>query len=548
VHTSKQYRTAALLVCGIIALVRLVTLGIPDLVDTTEGRYAGVAQLMLERDDWVTPWIHYQGEDKPYLGKPPLHFWLLQLCFLAFGQNNFAARLPGFLSAVGITGLVGYAARVLLGTEAAIIAAGVLGSSCMMFYLGGAVVLDVTLTLGITLALVAFLVQHRGWVWRYLFFVGIGLGVLVKGPLAAVLVGGILGPWLVIQRLVLGRWPTQFTTLPWIRGVALCLAIVIPWYIWAEVRNPGFLKYFLWNENFGRYLKSDYGDVYGTGHRQPIGACFGMMILAVFPWSIILFAMAATRIKGLLSKGSAIKALTDPELLFALCWALSCPVLLLGATQYTATYLMPSVPGFALLTAACWNRQTSFTWISTTSLARILRISGIVLGLLGVIGAVILHWYGAPLISSFSGLALGLIAIWLFLRLDSKSPTLYTASAVAVLTGCIYGTASWCTNNYLSNNRSSHRVLRLVRTIAPSEATPRIGFPYYYPFSASFYSKADPELRSTSRSLKEGEVKDADVDFFVVRRRNMQKFREETGITTEVASVGQWRIVRNERR
>jgi 4-amino-4-deoxy-L-arabinose transferase-like glycosyltransferase len=184
---------------------------------------------MLERNDWVTPWINLRGVEKPYLGKPPLHFWLTQLSFMAFGQNNFAARFPGVLSALGIGVSLWIACSALLGAEAALISVAVLGSSCMLFFLGGAVVLDVTLTLGITVALVAFLTAERSRIAGYLFFAGLGLGVLVKGPLACVLAGCTIAPWVLFRRLTDKRWPTQLSKLPWVSGSLLFVAIVVPW-------------------------------------------------------------------------------------------------------------------------------------------------------------------------------------------------------------------------------------------------------------------------------------------------------------------------------
>jgi 4-amino-4-deoxy-L-arabinose transferase-like glycosyltransferase len=228
----------------------------------------------------------------------------------------------------------------------------------MLFFLGGAVVLDVTLTLGISIALLAFLLSERSRLASYLFFAGLGLGVLVKGPLACVLAGCVIAPWALLHRYTSGSWPVQLRSLPWITGSLLFLAIVVPWYIWAEIRNPGFLKYFLWNENFGRFFKKEYGDVYGTGHRQPFGAAWGMMFLATVPWSVALSALVAIKAKRFFSKNTIALIKADSLLLYGLCWTLSCPVLLLGAKQYTATYLMPSVPGFALLLGVCWQRHT----------------------------------------------------------------------------------------------------------------------------------------------------------------------------------------------
>ncbi len=543
---SKISATTRSILLGTLTLIviRLLTLAYPDLVDTTEGRYAGVAQLMLHRDDWVTPWINFHGVDKPYLGKPPLHFWLVQISFLLFGENAFAARFPSFLSAVGIGVALWISVRALLGLEAAMVSALVLGSSCMLFFLGGAVVLDVTLTLGISIALLAFLLSERSRLAGYLFFAGLGLGVLVKGPLACVLAGCTIAPWALLQRYSSGSWPTQIRKLPWVTGSALFLAIVLPWYVWAEVRNPGFLKYFLWNENFGRYLKSDYGDVYGTGHRQPFGAAWGMMFLATVPWSVALSALLFIKAKRFFSKNTIAAITQDSLLLYSLCWAVSCPVLLLGARQYTATYLMPSIPGFAFLLAICWQRGFSQGWFTDASLARILKVIGVILSFLGIIGAIISLWFVVDLPVALTTLIAALVITVGMLRSHGASASSQVLR-VAVITAFVYGAASLCFNNHLSNNRSTQQALKLVRTVIPAGTPVKLGLPYYAPFSAFFYSRAQGDTQLELVPLDEQTVATTPVDLFLVRKRNVNRLREALPNVREVESLGQWRLMRN---
>ncbi len=527
-----------------VIILRLVTLSYPDLVDTTEGRYAGVAQLMLQRDDWVTPWINLRGVDKPYLGKPPLHFWLMQISFIIFGENTFAARLPSVVSAIGIGVALWITAQALLGIEAAIVAVMVLGSSCMLFFLGGAVVLDVTLTLGITIALLAFLMTERSRLAGYLVFAGLGLGVLVKGPLACVLAGCTIAPWALLYRYTRGSWPSQFRMLPWISGSLLFLAIVLPWYLWAEVRNPGFLKYFLWNENFGRYLKTEYGDEYGSGHRQPFGACWGMMILGTVPWSLAFVALLVMKARSLFSKKVAVTAVSDSLFLYALCWTLSCPVLLLGARQYTATYLMPSIPGFAFLMAICFDRARSQRWMSESVISQTLRIIGILLGLATVVGALISLKYGAPLLLSLSTLAVAVLLLMLFVRAANTSILARTVQ-VSLLTVFVYAAASICFDNHLSGNRSTRRALGVIRSIVPVGQSVTVGLPFYVPFSAFFYTRAVQDSTIKLLPLDEDSVATTPVDLMLVRERNMSRLRQARPNIEEVARLNQWRIVRD---
>jgi 4-amino-4-deoxy-L-arabinose transferase-like glycosyltransferase len=550
--SSKQSPISSRAILAFLALfiltVRLLTLAFPDLVDTTEGRYAGVAQLMLQRNDWVTPWIHLEGVDKPYLGKPPLHFWLVQTAFIIFGENSFAARLPGVLSGLGIAIAVGVAAVNLLGWEAALVAVAVFGSSCMTFFLSGSVLLDVTLTLGLSIALVAFLLAERSKLAGYLVFAGLGLGVLVKGPLACVLAGCVVAPWALWRRIIDKSWPAQLAKLPWIAGSALFLLIVLPWYIWAEIRNPGFLKYFLWNENFGRYLKKDYGDEYGTGHRQPFGTAWGMMLLAVFPWSFILLGILATKFKSALSKTTITKLNHDSLLLFSLCWTLSCPVLLLGARQYTATYLMPSVPGFALLVAVLWARHRERALITDKTISKTLTISTALIILTWFVISLVSFWFSPNLIITVASIALGLWTAAAFVRFaranvqaEQNLGILILLSLVTVLA---YGSATLCMNNHLSKNRSSRRILQVAQRLEKDTSNLKIGFPYYYPFSAAFYAPGIFQSGVKTIHLEEGQISSSDFDILIVRARNLERLSRELPDTTEIGSDGQWRILK----
>src|SRR5512138_226349 len=68
-------------------------LGRIPLIDPDEGRYAEIPREMLERGDFITPYLNYVK----YFEKPPLHYWLNAISFGIFGENEFAARFPGAL-------------------------------------------------------------------------------------------------------------------------------------------------------------------------------------------------------------------------------------------------------------------------------------------------------------------------------------------------------------------------------------------------------------------------------------------------------------------
>lgn len=543
-HLQPSIRVAFVLL-AVLALFRLLSLPFPDLMDTTEGRYASVAKLMLDRNDWVTPWINFHGVEKPYLGKPPLHFWLIDISYLIFGQNNFSARLPSLLSGIGVALSVWIAASIVLSIEAASVSVAVLGSSCLFFFLSGAVVLDVTLTLGIAIALASFLLADRSRIAGYLFFAGLAFGVLVKGPLACVLAGFTIAPWAIAHRLTLKTWPRQLTCLPWIGGPLLFLALIIPWYWMAEIRNPGFLEYFLWNENFGRYLKKDYGDEYGTGHRQPFGTAWAMMIPSLFPWSVILpFILILARKK--LSWRGAFRALREDFLmLYALLWSICCPVLLMKAKQYTGTYLAPSLPGFALLIGVLWQRQKQKQWLKDEVITFALQTSAIILSSLLIVGPIIaFYFFGGGIEISAVASVLGLFVFMRSFRdtwhRDSFTSSLWTSA----LTALVFVSATICFNNYLSDNRSSRRVLQLAETFGTPGSKLRIGFPFYYPFSSTFYGPQLTPNTIEAIPLKDEEVAAATTDLIIIRKRNLERFHELDPNKELLATLGQWRIFR----
>lgn len=542
--TNKTLRKLSLITLGIVVAVRIITLGFPDLVDTTEGRYAGVAQLMLSRGDWVTPWIDFHGEVKPYLGKPPLHFWLEQISFLVLGQNSFAARLPSLISGIGIVLTVGMGLSALVGMESALVGATVLATSCLMYFLSGAVVLDVTLTLGITVALVSFLLAHQYKLARYTFFAGMGLGVLVKGPLATVLVGATIIPWLAVYRFRFKSWPKQLTAIPWFRGILVFFVIVLPWYIWAEIRNPGFLEYFLWNENFGRYLKSDYGDEYGSGHRQPFGACFGMMLLACFPWSLIGAFVLVTKRKQIFQKDFLNQLFEQPLIVYALAWSLSCPLLLLGARQYTGTYLLPSVPGFAFLIGVIWHNAAMKRRELDSKVTSILSISVKILAIVTIVVTLGTLFFQASVTWIAPIVLIQIVLIrWLFQ--DRTSSAYRSILCLGILTSLLYGGVTLGLDNYLSENRSAKRILLAAQALPQSsDGTVCLFFPYKPPFSASFYS-ATLEKPSITVISSEDTPESINLCPYIVARlkdKDVPKLHREIGTVQEIKRIGRWRI------
>ncbi len=334
--------------CGLCLLLRLQSLGTVALLDPSEGRYATIVQEMARSGDFVTPTMIKNGESTPFLGKPPLFFWMATLSAKVFGLGEFALRLPSFLALLGGVVVVGMFASAFLSRGAGLVAAMLLCSSCLTYLFSGACMLDPLLTLFVGVSYLAFArflmpgpahVRER---WGLLLFVALSCGFLTKGPVAIAIPGIGIGIWLLAFRRL-----HQVRELPWGKGVLLGLLLTLPWFILAELKNPGFIKYFFVNENALRFLANDYGDRYGSGHAKPYGTVWLMAVGGFFP-AVLLLPYLALRAW----RAGCLRSSVCPWMWLALLWGIAPAILFTFGKQVSFAYVLPGVPGLAVFTAA----------------------------------------------------------------------------------------------------------------------------------------------------------------------------------------------------
>ena len=203
---------------GVALLIRLLSLGAYPLMDTTEARYGEMARLMIETNNWITPQFDY---GVPFWGKPPLFTWLSAGGIELFGINEFAVRAPHWLAGVIVIALMAYFANRQ--GFSGLITALVLATCGIFSIAAGAVMTDMALTLGLSLAMIGFYLCWQGSKpWGYFGFVGLAIGLLAKGPLVIVLMGLAVVPWLVIQHGLLGAFKVLWKRFPVWEAVYLC--------------------------------------------------------------------------------------------------------------------------------------------------------------------------------------------------------------------------------------------------------------------------------------------------------------------------------------
>ncbi len=339
--------------------VRIVASILVPLTDTTEARYGEIARKMLETGDWITPQHDY---GVPFWAKPPLSTWLSAASMKLFGVNEFAARLPSLLLAVAMLALVWLWVAPRRGRDFALTTCAVLASMVLFFMAGGAVMTDSSLAFCTTLTMIAFwqALHAPQKYWGYLFFVGLGIGLLAKGPLVGVLTFLPILPWMVLRN----NWRSVWDRIPWVSGSLLMLAIGVPWYLIAEHKTPGFLAYFILGEHFGRFLNPGWdGDKYGHAHAEPLGMIWLYWLGAAFPWSFAIIASAAKRAQqwrewlcddsGLIS--------------YLAMWSFTSLVFFTFAHNIIWPYPLPALPAFAILTVELWSRWHAASTVDATA-------------------------------------------------------------------------------------------------------------------------------------------------------------------------------------
>ena len=315
-----------------VAVVYYTGLGTLPLLEPDEGRYAEIPREMIARGDFVTP--HLNGV--VYLEKPPLFYWGNAISFALFGESEFSARL--FTATASIAGvlLTYWMGAVLAGPRTGLFSAMVLSTSLYYYVVGRINTLDMTLAATMIVAIFpAFLyLSGKRQSRRYLVlsYAGSALAFLVKGLIGVVFPAAILGFWMVLSRR--HREIGKAISLP---GLALFLAIALPWILLVQRANPDFLWFFFVQEHFLRYATKM--------HRryEPFWYFLPIVIAGLLPW--LVFARRAVRAAW--EAGTTYLPAEDRRFLF--CWVLFIFLFFSFSDSKLATYATPLFPPLAVL-------------------------------------------------------------------------------------------------------------------------------------------------------------------------------------------------------
>jgi 4-amino-4-deoxy-L-arabinose transferase-like glycosyltransferase len=389
-------------------------------IDRDEARFAQASRQMVESGDYVD--IRFQ--DEPRHKKPVGIYWLQSAAVLASGDGVGAPlwvyRLPSLIGAVLSVVLVAVVGTPLFGRQAALLAAAVFAGGLVI---GGeariaktdAVLLATIVAAQAVLARL-YLHQAAGRGAAFAFWLAIGAGTLIKGPIGPMVPAlTILALWAVDRR---ADWLRPlWSPLP----ILLALALVLPWFVAITLRSDGAF----WLGSVGADLlpKIAAGQ---EGKGAPPGSYLLVLWLTFWPATPLL----------LLALPTIWRARRDPATRFCLAWAIPVWLVYEAIPTKLIHYTLPAYPALALLAVA--HLPAGLASISRTirGLAALAILPGLALGVAVTAYAIGEDsWVAAG--CALAGLAGALIAVGCALRAAIGSHpwalAAYAAHAGAVL-------------------------------------------------------------------------------------------------------------------
>jgi 4-amino-4-deoxy-L-arabinose transferase-like glycosyltransferase len=340
-------RTSAdwLLLAGFCGFLFFFGLAFFGLIGADEPRYAQVAREMLARHDWITPTLG----GKPWLEKPPLYYWQAMLAYSIFGVSDWAARLPSAVDAtlmVVVTYLFLRRFRPGFQLDGALMtasAAGIIGFA-------RAASTDMPLAATFAIALLAWFAWYESESRRFLalFYCFLALGMLAKGPVAPLLAAVII--------LVFATATSDYRLLGrtlWVPGIMLFCAVVLPWHIAVQIKNPEFFRVFILQHNLARFGTNLYH------HPEPFWYYVPVTLLGLIPWTVFVVASLAETIRVW---WTARREILDSERaldVFLVIWV-AVPVAFFSLSQSKLPgYIVPALPAGTLLLAEYVRRRVA---------------------------------------------------------------------------------------------------------------------------------------------------------------------------------------------
>ena len=309
-------------------------------LESSEARYAEIGREMLVGRDWLHPRLlgiqHFH--------KPPLTYWLTAAGLGLFGVNTVGVRLLPVLAVLLQVGLM-YALGLLLFNQdraRALAAAVIYGTLPVVLISALNVTTDgylATLELAATYGILRYY-ESGGRRWLYLFWLGLGLAFLTKGPVGFVLpLMAVIGTYFRAETAARRPFTVHHAL-----GFGLFLLVGLSWYLYLVAENPAFIRYFLVEHTVERFANA------ATFNRAKPWWFYVVLAPATsLPWAVALIVRAVR------TPWATVPRQWRNVLIF---WVLV-PLLFFSLSKSKLLlYVLPIFPGVALLTVYYLGRCT----------------------------------------------------------------------------------------------------------------------------------------------------------------------------------------------
>jgi 4-amino-4-deoxy-L-arabinose transferase-like glycosyltransferase len=293
----------------------------------------------------VTPILY----GRPWLEKPALYYWRTMGFYKELGVSDWSARIASATGALAMVILAflhlkrfrpgGHLDAALIMVSCVAIVAFARGAST-----------DMQLAAPFSIGMLGWYAWYetgkKFWLFDLYFFGA--AATLAKGPVAPFLALCIILLFLGLRK----EWSALRRTI-WVPGVLLYLAMVLPWYIAVQHRNPTFVYEFFLQHNIERYTT----DLYK--HHQPFYFYLVVLVLGLMPWAAL--AIRAL-VDGLQISIAEWKTRTNPRRYvghvragdafpeFLVLWTLFPIVFFSFSGSKLPGYILPAIPPLAILT------------------------------------------------------------------------------------------------------------------------------------------------------------------------------------------------------
>jgi 4-amino-4-deoxy-L-arabinose transferase-like glycosyltransferase len=345
---SFTYNLLAAFACLLLLAVRLYFVMMLPFAEGVEARYAEVARLMLDSQQWLLPLADY---NQPSQGQAPLSIWLSAIFMRAFGEAEWVVRTPHYLAGVFILLLCQNFIRQR--SEVSTIWLSLLMITNPLFWLIFGMATPVMLTvLAATLSMYNLwqlmdVTKHKTPYSVIHLGIGLALGVLTVGPLFI----GLIALTLCIYQMFTAADKAPLNITAVLSALLISIVIAMPWYLAVEYQYPGFLVAFMFSQPDITPTDSDWLTGLGLWQDQRLGLIAQIAALGSALFLVLLTAWVIKHLK--------LTVRLSRYQYFLLSWLLATLLFALLLSDYSSGWaVLAALPLTLLLadSATCYSR------------------------------------------------------------------------------------------------------------------------------------------------------------------------------------------------